>query len=62
VLPSRNVTVPVAVEGVTVAVKVTEEPYDDGLADEVNVTLVLAWFIVWVSTEDVLLRSFESPT
>jgi hypothetical protein len=62
VLPSRNVTVPVAVEGVTVAVKVTEEPYDDGFADEVNVTLVLAWFIVWVSTEDVLLRSFESPT
>ncbi len=28
--PSLNVTVPVAVEGVTVAVKVTEFPYVDG--------------------------------
>jgi hypothetical protein len=42
VLPSMNVTVPVAVEGVTVAVKVTDEPYEDGLADEVRVTAVLA--------------------
>jgi hypothetical protein len=40
VLPSLNVTVPVAVEGVTVAVKVTEEPYNDGFAEEVSATVV----------------------
>jgi hypothetical protein len=37
-----NVTVPVAVEGVTVAVKVTDEPYEVGLADEVRAIAVLA--------------------
>lgn len=33
-VPSLNVTVPVAAEGVTVAVKVTDEPYVEGFADE----------------------------
>ena len=53
--PSVNVTAPVAAEGVTVAVKVTEVPYVEGLADEVNVTVELALFTVCVSAEDVLL-------
>jgi hypothetical protein len=35
-----NITVPVAVVGVTVAVNVTEEPYTDGFTDEVSVTVV----------------------
>jgi hypothetical protein len=39
VLPSMKVTVPVAVEGVTEAVKVTEEPYNDGLTGEVSATV-----------------------
>jgi hypothetical protein len=62
VLPSLNVTVPVAVAGVTVAVRIVDEPNADGFADEVSVTLVLSWFIVWLSTEDMLLLSFVSPT
>ena len=44
VLPSLKVTVPVAVEGVTVAVNVTEVPYVDGFADEVTVTVEFALF------------------
>jgi len=34
VVPSLNVTVPVAADGVTVAVKVTDEPNADGFAEE----------------------------
>jgi len=60
-LPSVNVTVPVAVVGATVAVNVTEAPYADGFADEASVTVVFVLFTVWVSTEDVLLLSFVSP-
>jgi hypothetical protein len=56
-----NVTIPVAVVGVTVAVNVTEEPYTDGFADEASVTVVFALFTVWVSTDDVLPLSFASP-
>jgi len=61
VLPSINVTVPVAVAGVTVAVNVTEEPNNDGFTDEANVVVVAVWFTVWVSVEDVLLLSLVSP-
>jgi hypothetical protein len=56
-----NVTVPVAVVGVTVAVNVTEEPYTDGFADEANVTVVLALFTVCVNVGEVLPLSFVSP-
>jgi hypothetical protein len=38
VVPSLNVTVPVAVEGVTVAVNFTEAPKVEGLRDEATVT------------------------
>jgi hypothetical protein len=61
VLPSLKVTVPVAAEGETVAVKVTEEPNVDGFADEASVTVVLALFTVWVRVDEVLVLSFASP-
>jgi len=61
VLPSLKVTVPVAVAGETVAVNVTEEPNDDGFADEASEVVVAIWFTVWVSVEDVLLLSLVSP-
>ena len=38
-----NVTVPVAAEGETVAVNVTEEAYVEGFADEVSVVVVLVF-------------------
>jgi hypothetical protein len=53
-LPSLNVTVPVADEGVTVAVKVTEVPNVEGFLDEATVVVEVALLTVWVSAEDVL--------
>jgi len=47
--PSRNVTVPVADEGDTVAVKVTVCPMTDGLRLDVNAVLLFPLFTVWVS-------------
>jgi endonuclease YncB( thermonuclease family) len=44
--PSKNSTVPVAVDGETVAVKVTTRPLFDGFGSDVNVIVVLAWFTV----------------
>jgi hypothetical protein len=41
VVPSLKVTVPVAVEGATVAVNVTACPNVDGLAEEVTAVVVL---------------------
>jgi len=46
VLPSLKVTVPVAADGVTVAVNVTGDPSPDGFADEVRLTLVFALLTV----------------
>jgi hypothetical protein len=54
VLPSLNVTVPVAAEGVTVAVNVTEVPAVDGFADDASATDD-ACLTVWVSVDEVLL-------
>jgi len=56
-----NVTVPVAVVGVTVAVNFTDEPYADGFADEASVTVVLALFTLWISSKDVLPLYFALP-
>jgi hypothetical protein len=55
VLPFLNVTVPVAVEIESVAVKVTELPYVDGFDEEVSVTVGVALFTVCVNADDVLL-------
>jgi hypothetical protein len=53
VVPSLNVTVPVAAGGTT-AVKVTDEAFTDGFADENRVTVEFALLTVSVSTEEVL--------
>jgi hypothetical protein len=46
VLPSLNITVPVAVVGVTVATNVTDEPNTDGFADEASAIVGVAGFTV----------------
>ena len=61
VLPSVNVTDPVAAEGATVAVNVTAVLNVEGLADEANVTVEFALLTVWVSAEDVPLLQLPSP-
>lgn len=50
VLPSKNITVPVAALGVTLAVKVRESPTREGFvpAASVTATLVLAFTTFWV--------------
>jgi hypothetical protein len=59
--PSLNVTVPVAAEGVMLAVNVTELPGIDGLPDEEMLRDVLAGLTVCVTADDVLPLRFESP-
>ena len=61
VLPSLNVTVPVAVVAEIVAVNVTGEPIADGFADDDNVVVVLALFTVCDKADEVLPLQFESP-
>jgi hypothetical protein len=46
VLPSLNVTVPVHVEGVTVAVSLTDEPYIEGFAEDDKPVVEFALFTV----------------
>ena len=57
--PSLKVTVPVGVplpgaEALTVAVKVTDWPETEGLAEEATVVVVLAALMVWVRGAPVL--------
>ena len=61
VVPSLNVTVPVAVVDEIVAVKVTEDPNADGFADDDTAVVELALFTVWVRADEVLVLQFESP-
>jgi hypothetical protein len=61
VLPFLKVTVPVAADGVTVAVNVTDELNVDGFADEARVTVEFALLTVCVSAEDVLELYVELP-
>jgi hypothetical protein len=58
---SKNVTVPVAAEGETVAVKVTLWPETEGLALEATAVAVAARFTVWDKDGDVLPEWPESP-
>ena len=63
---SVNVTVPVRVPApgltaLTVAVKVTFCPACEGLAEEVNAVVVLAWLTVCCNTELVLLANVLLP-
>ncbi len=55
---SQNVTVPVADDGVTVAVKVTWPP---PLTDDVTTVVVAAWFTYCERTGDVDPAKFVSP-
>jgi hypothetical protein len=59
--PSMNVTVPVAADGVTVAVNVTGLPYVDGLADDVTLVDDDVLFTVCDRTDDVDPVKFVSP-
>ena len=59
VAPSRNCTLPVAVLGVTVAVKVTVCPSVEGSADEVTVTVELE--TISFSVAEVLPALLSSP-
>ena len=61
VVPSLNVTVPVAVDGVNVAANVTATPNVDGFLDDANATLEFALLTVCVSTEEVLPLKFALP-
>ena len=63
--PSLKVTVPVGVPApglfaVTVAVKVTDCPDTDGLAEELTNVVVL-YFTVWVTLDDVLPVKLAPP-
>ena len=63
--PSLKVTVPVGVPppglfAVTVAVKVTDCPDTDGLAEELT-NVVVFYFTVWVTLDDVLPVKLASP-
>ena len=63
--PSLKVTVPVGMPvpglfAVTVAVKVTDCPDTDGLAEELTNVVVL-YFTVWVTLDDVLPVKLASP-
>src|SRR5207302_10875907 len=58
--PSLNVTVPVAVDGETVAVSATLWPKVEGFGDEVRPVEVAAGLTVCVSAGDVLTASFAS--
>ena len=59
-LPSKNVTVPVAVDGETVAAKTTDCPTFDGLGLDVSVMVVL-YLTVCIKTAEVLLLLLVSP-
>jgi hypothetical protein len=66
VAPSLNVTVPVGVpvpgaDAVTVAVKLTVWPNTEGSGDQLTDVLVLSWFTVWVSVEDMFVLKLASP-
>ena len=54
VVPSLNVTVPPHVDGATVPVNFTEEPYVDGFAEDDTVVVELALLTVCVTADDVL--------
>ena len=61
VSPSRKVTVPVADEGETVAVKVTGSSRAAGLASAVRMVVLVAWLTVWVTVFEVEPASLLSP-
>ena len=61
VAPSRNCTVPVAVDGETAALNVTDWPTVAGLGDAASVLVVAALLTVSVTTAEVLGEFVASP-
>jgi hypothetical protein len=61
VAPSKNSTEPVAPDGVTVAVNVTDWPNVDGFGALASAVLELAGFTVWLCAGDVLPVKLASP-
>ena len=64
VVPALKVTVPNGfspVDEVTVAVKVTLCPDEDGFADDLSTVLVEAGFTTWFKTGEVLIADASSP-
>ena len=61
VAPSLNCTVPVAAFGETIAVKVTDWPLVDGLAEDDNVVVVDAELTVWLTAALVLAPKVAFP-
>jgi hypothetical protein len=59
VLPSLNVTVPVAAEGVTVAVNMTDEPKVEGFAEDERAVEV---FVFAEATELKTIQANRIPT
>jgi len=58
---SKNWIVPVAVELLTAAVKVTDWPKTEGFAEDVKVVVVLALLTTWPTAELVLVTKLASP-
>jgi len=61
VVPSMNVTVPVAAALSTVAVNVTDWPYADGFGADTSVVVVAFLFTTCVTVFDVAVVKFASP-
>src|ERR1043166_4205924 len=64
--PSWKMTDPVGVPAagataLTVAVKVTDWPKTEGLAEEAREGVLLAWPTVWVTIPEVFVLKFPSP-
>lgn len=63
-VPDLKITEPVGVpdvEDVTVAMKLTGWPLEDGFSDEINEVLVSAFVTTWDTADDVLVASLASP-
>jgi len=62
VCPALNVTVPVAVDGAILAVKVTDWPTNEGFKDELTVVVVAVLAVtVCVTADDALRFELASP-
>ena len=61
VVPSESSTIPVALPGATVTVKVTEPPQVEVVGSAATVVVVVAFTIVWVKADEVLAFRLASP-
>ena len=61
VVPSRNVTVPVAADGDVVAVRTTAEPAEGAVLDALSAVVVAVAPAVTVTADEVLVAYVELP-